>query len=448
MSSITERDWTLNSFVPADPMGDFPIHNLPYGVFSPTPDAAPRVGVAIGEMVLDLSVLEARGLLPALPQALPSPHAGQPAVAPHGHGIFGQSSLNPFMALGRQTWRETRQAIMRLLSADEPTLRDDPGLRAAALIPRERVSLHLPCEIGDYTDFYSSREHATNVGAMFRGRENALMPNWLHLPVAYHGRSSSIVLDGAGVRRPLGQSRPDENAPPVFGPCRALDFEFEVGHFIGPGNRQGEPIDIARAEDHVFGLVLVNDWSARDIQKWEYQPLGPFLAKNFATTISPWVVTLEALDPFRCPSPKQDPPPLPYLHREENSTFDIHLEALLQTERLAEPVVICRTNFRHLYWSIPQQLAHHTVGGCNLRTGDLLASGTISGPDPGSYGSLLELTSGGKAPLSLGSGESRAYLQDGDTLILRGWCERAGLRLGFGEARGRILPAVGSLTSS
>jgi fumarylacetoacetase len=303
-----------------------------------------------------------------------------------------------------------------------------------------QVTMHLPARIGDYTDFYSSREHATNVGVMFRGPERALPPNWLHLPIAYHGRASSVVVSGAPIYRPHGQTLPPGADQPQFGPSLLMDFELEMGFFIGPGNALGHPIPIEEAGEHIFGLVLVNDWSARDIQKWEYQPLGPFLSKNLATSISPWVVPLEALEPFRCPGPPQTPEPLPYLRISAPWAFDIHLEVRLQSEAMAEPVTISRSNFRHLYWTMPQQIAHHTITGCNLRPGDLLATGTISGPTPDSYGSMLELAWRGERPLSLPDGSLRAFLHDGDTVILSGWCQGESYRVGFGECRGQLLP--------
>ena len=302
--------------------------------------------------------------------------------------------------------------------------------------------MHLPAQVGDYTDFYSSRYHAENVGRMFRGAENALPPNWLHMPLAYHGRASSLVVSGTPVCRPNGQTRPGNAGPPQFGPSRALDFELEMGFFVGPGNALGEPIPVSQAYRHIFGFVLVNDWSARDIQRWEYQPLGPFLGKNFATTVSPWVVTLDALEPFICDGPAQDPPPLPYLSSKNHWTYDIDLEVQFQSAAMAAPATICRSNFRHLYWNVCQQLAHHTVNGCNVRPGDLLASGTISGPTPDSYGSLLELAWSGAQPLDLPDGTQRAFLEDGDTVILTGCCQGDGYRVGFGEALGTVLPAA------
>jgi len=421
----TTTDSGLRSFVATAADSDFPIQNLPYGVFRPIgaqlANAKPRVGVAIGDEVLDLAALERSGLLTV---------AG-------GENVFAHGSLNAFMALGRSAWQSVRQQISGLLRHDEPRLRDDSTLRQAALFPREAVELLLPVEIGDYTDFYSSREHATNVGKMLRGADNALQPNWLHLPVAYHGRTSSIVLDGSPVRRPLGQTEGGK-----FGPTRALDFELEMGFFIGPGNALGRPVPIAAAAEQIFGLVLVNDWSARDIQRWEYVPLGPFLAKNFATTISPWVVPLAALEPFRIAGPAQDPVPLPYLQAAGNWAFDIELEVQLQTPEMPVAETIVRSNFRHLHWTIAQQLAHHTINGCNMRPGDLLASGTVSGPEPESRGCLLERTWRGEQPLELPGGRQRTFLQDGDTVILRGWCQGDGYRIGFGEARGTVLPAI------
>jgi fumarylacetoacetase len=300
----------------------------------------------------------------------------------------------------------------------------------------------LPVRIENYTDFYSSKEHATNVGVMLRGPQNALMPNWVHLPVAYHGRASSVIVSGADFHRPRGQTKADDAPAPTFGPSRSLDFELEMGFFVGPGNVLGQPVPIEQAAEHIFGIVLVNDWSARDIQKWEYQPLGPFLAKNFATSISPWIVTLDALEPFRVTGPAQDPPPLPYLQTAGPWAYDVHLEVHLQTAALTEPQRICASNAKYLYWNICQQLAHHTVNGCNLRPGDLLASGTISGPAPDSYGSMLELAWKGTKPIVLPSGETRVFLQDGDRVTMTGWCQGQGYRIGFGEVTAKILPAI------
>jgi fumarylacetoacetase len=418
----------LRSFIEVETNSHFPIQNLPYGVFRTRGGGIPHIGVAIGEYVLDLAVLDEAG------------HFASTGVA--GRDIFRQPSLNPFMGLGRKTWREVRVRIQQLLSVDEPALRDNLPLRKRALIRQTEVEMLLPAQIGDYTDFYASKHHATNVGIMFRGKDNALMPNWDRLPVGYHGRSSSIVPSGTDIRRPLGQMKPKEAIEPVFGPCRQLDYELEMGWLIGSGNGQGEQIPVENAEEHIFGLVLVNDWSARDIQAWEYQPLGPFLAKNFATSISPWVVPLDALEPFRVDGPSQDPEPLPYLKQSGPKAFDINLEVHLQGEEMTDAQRICTSNFRHLYWSMAQQIAHHTVGGCNLRPGDLLASGTISGPEKESRGCLLELTWRGTEPIQMGNGEQRIWLEDGDQLTITGWCQGDGYRIGFGEVSGRVLPAL------
>jgi fumarylacetoacetase len=419
----------LRSFVDVKPESHFPIQNLPYGVFRPRSGGAPRIGTAIGEYVLDLSVLEEAGYLRHV----------------HGYStgqrVFNHASLNSFMSLGKKAWHEVRTDIQRLLSSDEPALRDNIGLRDEALVLQTDVELLLPVEIGDYTDFYASKEHASNVGTMFRGELNALMPNWLHLPVGYHGRASSIVPSGTDVRRPQGQMKLPDQLSPVFGPSRQLDFELEMGWFIGTGNSQGSVIPVERAEAHIFGMVLVNDWSARDIQAWEYQPLGPFLAKNFATSISPWVVPLEALEPFRVSGVIQEPAPLAYLNQRGDRSFDIRLEVYIQAENMEQRELIAVSNFRYLYWSIAQQTAHHTAGGCNLRTGDLLASGTVSGPDRTSRGCMLELAWRGTDPLQLTNGERRIWLEDGDRLTVTGYCQGEGYRIGFGEVTGRILPA-------
>lgn len=416
------------SFIHVESESHFPIQNLPYGVFKDSSNSNPRIGVAIGDYVLDLSVIEDAG------------YFNNTAVA--GKGVFKQSSLNAFMSLGHTVWSEVRSIIKTILSKYEPSLRDNKELRLAALIPQSDIGLQLPVEIGDYTDFYASKEHATNVGTMFRGKETALMPNWTHLPVGYHGRSSSIVLSGTDILRPTGQMKPADVSLPIFGPCQQLDFELEMGWFIGTGNMLGERVLQENAEKHIFGLVLVNDWSARDIQSWEYQPLGPFLSKNFATSISPWVVPFEALEPFRVAGSKQDPEPLPYLKNSNNGAFNIHLEAHLKVEGMENPKRISATNFRSLYWSMSQQIAHHTVGGCNMRTGDLMASGTISGSKKEERGCMLEITWRGTEPIELDDKEKRVWLEDGDQLTITGWCQGNGYRVGFGEVTGRINPAV------
>jgi fumarylacetoacetase len=422
MDSTT--DPALRSFVPVAPTSHFPIQNLPYGIFRRRSGGPAVAGVAIGDFVLDLAVLEDRGML-------------------NDMDTFGLPSLNRFMSQGPAAWAAARVRISRLLRHDEPTLRDDAVLRERALVPQTDVEMLLPVEIGDYTDFYSSREHATNVGVMLRGKDNGLQPNWLHLPVAYHGRASSVVVSGTDLHRPLGQMKPPDAADPVFGPSKSVDFELEMGAFIGPGNLLGEAIPIAKAAEHIFGMVLVNDWSARDIQAWEYVPLGPFLAKNFGTSISPWVVSLAALEPFRMPGPKQDPEPLPYVRSSGAWAFDIQLEVSIEGAGMARPHVVCRSNAKHLYWNVCQQVAHHTINGCNLRCGDLLATGTISGPTPDSYGSMLELSWRGSKPVPFPNGQTRTFLQDGDRVTMTGWCERDSYRVGFGEVTGKLLPAVG-----
>jgi len=428
---MTSFEPSLRSFVEVAPDSHFPIQNLPYGVFRPGGGGAPRVGVAIGNLVLDLSVIADRGLFP-----------GPELIATR---VFQEPTLNAFMAMGPTAWREARDAVTRLLRHDEPTLRDDEGLREAAFHSSGGVEMLLPARIDDYTDFYSSREHATNVGTMIRGADNALQPNWLHLPVGYHGRSSSVVVSGTDIRRPHGQTKTADADHPSFGPCNLMDFELEMGFFVGPGNPLGEPIPIDRTDEHIFGMVLVNDWSARDIQTWEYVPLGPFLAKSFATSISPWVVTMDALEPFRTAGPVQvDPEPLPYLQSTADRAYDIRLEVLLQTAAMTEAATIATSNFRYMYWNICQQLAHHTVGGCNTNPGDLMASGTISGPEKSERGSMLELSWRGSEPIDLPGGETRKFLADGDTVIMTGWCEHDGVKVGFGEVTGTILPALSS----
>ncbi len=420
------HDPRLKSWVPVPAGSDFPIQNLPFGVFRP-PGGRPRVGTAIGGMALDLSRLHAAGLFDGTPVA--------------GENLFDRDALNDFMAAGPTAWSAVRERLSRLLSEEEARLRDDALLRKEALFDRSEVEMLLPSRIGDYTDFYSSLEHATNMGRMFRDPDNALLPNWKHIPVGYNGRASSVVVSGTGIRRPCGQTKADDADAPSYGPSRLLDIELEMGFFTGPGNALGDPIPLGATRDHIFGMVLVNDWSARDIQKWEYVPLGPFLGKSFGTSISPWVVTLDALEPFRVQAPAQDPPVLPYLRGAADGAYDIELEVWLRAAGLEEPVRIAATNFRGMYWTIFQQLAHQTVNGTNVRPGDLYASGTVSGPDESSFGSLLELTWRGTKPIPLPDGTSRKFLQDGDAIVLRGGCRGDGYRVGFGEVSGTILPA-------
>ncbi|KAI7739619.1 hypothetical protein M8C21_008670 [Ambrosia artemisiifolia] len=352
-----------------------------------------------------------------------------------------QPNLNKFLELGRPAWKEARATLQKLLSSAEPALQNNASLRQKALLPMDEVEMLLPIAIGDYTDFFSSMHHAKNCGTIFRGPENPINPNWFHLPIAYHGRASSIVISGTDIIRPRGQGHPSANSPPYFGPSRKLDFELEMAAVVGPGNELGKPIDVNEAADHIFGVVLMNDWSARDIQAWEYVPLGPFLGKSFGTTISPWIVTLDALEPFACDAPNQIPQPLPYLAEKVSKNYDISLEVRVKPAGQEESFTVTRSNFNHLYWTLTQQLAHHTINGCNLRPGDLLGTGTISGPEPESYGCLLELTWNGTKELSLGK-TTRKFLEDGDEVIFSGCCKGNGYNVGFGTCSGKILPSL------
>ena len=419
------NDPSLRSFIPVDATSDLPIQNLPYGVFSTVALPAPRVGVAIGDYVLDLWELEQDSRLDVGPL-----------------GMFSASTLNPFMALGPKVWSRTRARISELLRHDNPELRDNDELRERALVPMAHARLHLPIAVSGYTDFYSSKEHATNVGVMFRGKDNALQPNWLHMPIGYNGRASTVVVSGTKVRRPRGQLKPPNAEHPGFGPCKRLDFELEMGAVIGQPSPMGEMLTEAQAEAMIFGFVLLNDWSARDIQQWEYVPLGPFQGKAFATSISPWVVTREALEPFRLDGPRQDPAPLPYLRQVKPNNYDLELEVGLRAASMNEALRICHTNFKYMYWSSVQQLVHHASCGCAMNAGDLLGSGTISGPEKSQRGSLLEISWNGAEPIELASGIVRTFLEDGDSLVMRGWCQGDGFRVGFGEVEGTILPAV------
>ena len=401
---------------------DFSIYNLPFGIFSTDTNPHPRAGIAIGDQVVSLTALARTGLL---------------NDTLSDHTVFNRPVLNDFIALGKPVTNAVRLRVQELLETGNEELKPHTD---EVLVPMNRVRMHLPLHIGDYTDFYSSEEHATNVGTMFRGKDNALMPNWKHLPVAYHGRSSSIVVSGTDIRRPKGQTKGPDDERPAYGPSKAMDFELEMGFIVGRNSEMGEPIPTDRAEEYIFGFFLFNDWSARDIQRWEYVPLGPFLGKNFASAVSPWIVTLEALEPFRVAGPEQEPAVLPYLEYTGNKAFDIQLEVQLQPEG-GKAESICHSNFKYLYWNIAQQLAHHTVNGCNVRVGDVMASGTISGKDPGSYGSMLELTWAGKNPLKLSDGSERKYLQDTDTVIMKGYAEANGMRVGFGEVTNKLLPS-------
>jgi fumarylacetoacetase len=417
------NDPKLRSFIEVDSTSDFPIQNLPYGVFSSKDGLAPRVGVAIGDYVLDLWELEQDGRLDV-----------------GDLGVFAAPTLHAFMALGPKVWSRTRARVSELLRHDYPELRDNDELRRNALVPMADVKLHLPITVAGYTDFYSSKEHATNVGVMFRGKDNALQPNWLHMPIGYNGRASTVVVSGTQVRRPRGQLKPPNADLPSFGPCKRLDFELEMGAVVGQPSQMGEMLTEKQAEEMIFGFVILNDWSARDIQQWEYVPLGPFQAKAFATSISPWVVTREALEPFRVHGPEQTPAPLAYLRQAQPNNYDLQLDVGLRAAQ-NEAMRICRTNFKFMYWSSVQQLVHHASSGCAMNIGDLLGSGTISGPEKHQRGSLLEISWNGTEPLELPGGGKRTFLEDGDSLSMRGWCQGDGYRVGFGEVEGTILPA-------
>ncbi|MBL4739688.1 MAG: fumarylacetoacetase [Sneathiella sp.] len=402
----------------------FPIQNLPFGVFTTAGKPEKRVGVAIGDQILDLSVLEKTWLIPI------------------SKDIFSAPDINRFMSLGPKVWAEVRAVVSALLDASSRTLQDDEDLRALALVSQADATLHMPVQVGDYTDFYASKEHATNVGTMFRDPDNALMPNWLHIPIGYNGRASTVVASGTDIHRPLGQIKPPGSDGPIFDACRKLDMELEIAAIVGTSNPMGQPITVDQANEMIFGYVILNDWSARDIQVWEYQPLGPFQAKAFASTISPWVVTRAAMEPFRQAGPVQDPEPLPYLRQKAGYNYNLKLQVTVQPEAAAKATTICKTNFKYMYWSSPQQLAHHAACGCAMRSGDLLGSGTISGQDKDSLGSFLELSWNGQNPMTLDGGESRTFIEDGDTISMTGWCQGDGYRIGFGDATGKILPAV------
>ena len=403
---------------------DFPIQNIPFGVFL-TRDDIITIGTRIGDYAIDLGALHQLGYFKDIDLT---------------DDIFLQDTLNDFISDGRKTWRLVRNRISDIFLKDNPTLRDNLEHRSNILFDIEEIEMQLPVNVGDYTDFYASKEHATNVGSLFRGPENALLPNWLHIPIGYHGRSSSIIPSGTPIRRPIGQSKPGDDGIPGFGPSKLLDFELEMAFITTDTNDLGKRVTIDEAEDYIFGLVLFNDWSARDIQAWEYVPLGPFLGKSFASTISTWIVTLDALEPFRIQGPKQDPTPLPYLQQGKNKNFDIKMQVAIQPENDVVTVV-SNSNFKYMYWSMAQQLTHHTVNGCNVRSGDMMGSGTISGPTKDSYGSMLELSWRGQNPVSLKNGVERKFINDYDTIIMRAFGEKDGLRIGFGECSGKVLPA-------
>ena len=412
------------SWLHVDPQSDFPIQNIPFGVFL-TRDDIITIGTRIGDTAIDLGALHQLGYFDGISLT---------------DDIFLQDTLNDFIADGRETWRAVRKRIVEIFDAENSILKSNDNHKDVVLFNLDDIEMQLPIQIGDYTDFYASREHATNVGTMFRGKENALMPNWLHLPVGYHGRSSSIIHSNIPIRRPKGQTLPVGSDKPIFGPSKAVDFELEMAFITTDANDLGDSVPVNEAEAYIFGLVLFNDWSARDIQRWEYVPLGPFLGKNFASSISPWIVTLDALEPFRVSSPKQDPEPLEYLKSSKDKSFDINLEVAIKPQDSVETVV-CKSNFKYMYWNMSQQLAHHTVNGCPVKAGDMMGSGTISGSKPNSYGSMLELAWKGEKPLKLNNGSERKFINDNDTVILRGYCKKSDLRIGFGEVITKLLPS-------
>lgn len=416
---------SLTSWKKVSPHSDFSIYNIPFGIYSDA-EVKHRVCSAIGDEIIDLQELYQNGFFKNIPIENTS--------------VFEQRYLNDFIALGKLTTSAIRRRIQELLSDANTELQSAHHLHSKIFKPIDKVKLLLPLRIGDYTDFYSSEYHATNVGKMFRDPNNALLPNWKHLPVGYHGRSSSIFVSPHSFYRPNGQTKPADAEKPIFGPSKLLDFELETAFVIGKATQQGDVIPVQQAREYIFGMLLFNDWSARDIQTWEYQPLGPFLAKNFASTISPWVVTMDALAPFYIDAPPQNPEPLPYLRQKPLQNLDIQLEVYLRTPDGSE-TLICQSNTKYLYWTMEQQLAHHTINGCPVNIGDLMASGTISGPKPHQFGSMLELTWKGTKPLRLNNGEERKFLQDGDTIIIKGFAEKDNIRVGFGTCEATVLPA-------
>ena len=424
--TLIANDINRRTWLEVHENSDFPIQNIPFGIFL-RPDDLITAGTRIGDYAIDLAALHSLGYFKGID------------LDPD---IFAQDTLNEFISLGRTTWRKVRNRISDIFLDSTTSLKDNSADREKVLFSITDVEMQLPVQVGDYTDFYSSKEHATNVGKIFRDPENALLPNWLHIPVGYHGRSSTIIQSGIPVRRPWGQIKEKDAENPIFRPSKMLDYELEMAFITSDANKRGKSVPIDETEKHIFGMVLLNDWSARDIQAWEYVPLGPFLGKNFATTISPWIITLDALQPFKTDSPAQDEPkPLPYLQAADSKySYDIHLEAHIKTEN-GDFQRITKTNFKYMYWTMAQQLAHHTVNGCEVRSGDLLGSGTISGTTPDSFGSMLELSWRGQRPIPLDNGEIRSFLEDGDTLKITGYGEANGIRIGFGECTGKILPA-------
>ena len=422
---ITANNPKRKSWLEVAKESDFPIQNIPFGVFI-TKDDIITIGSRIGDYAIDLGALHQLGYFEGIPLT---------------EDIFLQDNLNDFIADGRKTWRLVRNKIAAIFDVSNGNLRDNVHHKEKVIFRIDAIEMLLPVAVGDYTDFYASKEHATNVGSLFRDPKNALLPNWLHVPIGYHGRSSSIIPSGTSIRRPYGQTKPIEGSNiPGFGPTKLLDFELEMAFITTDANTLGERIPIDETEEHIFGLVQFNDWSARDIQAWEYVPLGPFLGKNFASTISPWIVTLDALEPFRVTNPEQVHEPLPYLKQNKKGSYDIHLQVGIQPEN-GEETVVANSNFKYMYWTMSQQLAHHTVNGCPVEAGDMMGSGTISGPTKDSYGSMLELTWRGQNPITLKDGTTRKFINDHDTVIMRAHCKNDEVRIGFGECTGKILPA-------
>jgi fumarylacetoacetase len=425
------NDPSLKSWIEVDPESDFSIQNLPFGIFK-TQSSSPRVGVAIGDQVLDLAILNKLGFFDKIRI---------------DNSVFTNQYLNDFIALGKQTTSAVRERVSQILNIDNPELRDNKEAQAKVLHYQSNVQMLLPVRVGDYTDFYSSIDHATNIGTMIRDPKNALMSNWKHIPVGYHGRASSIIVSGTDFHRPKGQTlpadqvgKPAEEQQPVYGPCKLLDFELETAFIVGKETQLGDSVSTSEADEYIFGMVLFNDWSARDIQTWEYVPLGPFLSKNFASTVSPWIVTLEALEPFRAAGYKQEPKVLPYLEYQGEKNIDIHLDAYIKPENVEE-MLVSHSNYKFMYWTMEQQLAHHTVNGCNIKIGDMMGSGTISGPTPESFGSMMEITWRGTKPVKMKDGSERKFINDNDTVIMHGYCKKDGVRVGFGECVGKVLPA-------
>lgn len=425
MQTFSVIPWSARSWLELPFNTGFSLQNLPFGIFTTQMRKEPRVGMALGDFIIDTVVLFDADLLNGIPGLT--------------RQILASYSLNSLLAQGSGTWRALRMRVAELFTSGNETIKSNPDIHARVLVKQSDAQMLLPTKVSNYVDFYSSREHASNVGAMFRDPQNPLLPNWLHIPIGYNGRASSIIPSGISIRRPKGQLKNDADPAPTFAPSRQLDFELEMAFITSKQTQLGASISTAATDEHIFGLALLNDWSARDIQRWEYVPLGPFLAKTFATSLSPWVVTLDALQPFRVQGPEQTVPVLPYLQTSGPQGYDIHLEVWLKSARMSDAVKICATNFRHMYWSMAQQLAHMTSNGTNIDVGDVYGSGTISGPTPESYGSMLELCWKGTKPLYLPDGTERKFIEDGDTVVMTGWAEKNGVRVGFGEVRSTVL---------